>query len=141
MDVRSASAVADWISATVSKLGPLDGAANIAGVLGAPSAVRDLPDDVFDFVMDVNVKGVFNCMRSQLQNMKPEVGSVVNFASIAALVALHSHGVYTASKHAVLGLSRTAAREEGERGIRVNCVAPGMCFLLFVFFIKSMRLT
>lgn len=105
-------------------------------MLGAPIEVRDLPDDDWDFVMDVNVKGVFNCMRAQLRNMKPEGGSVVNFASIAALVALQSQGAYTASKHAVLGLSRAAAREEGERGIRVNCVAPGM-FPLYVFLVRG----
>lgn len=98
-----------------------------------PKKVRDLLDDELDFVMDVNLKGVFNCMRAQLQNMKPEGGSIVNFASIAALVGLRDLSGYTASKHAVLGLSRTAAREEAEMGIRINCVAPGMFSLCLRF--------
>lgn len=86
--------------------------------------LRESTEDEWDFVMGVNAKGVYNCLRAQLNNIK-EGGSIVNFASIASLVALQSQGPYAASKHAVLGLTKTAAREEWSRGIRVNCVAPG----------------
>lgn len=126
LDVRSSSAVNAWILSTVTKLGGLDGAANIAGVLGGSGKVRDSTDDEWDLVMGVNAKGVHSCLRAELQHIK-KGGSIVNFASIAALVALEEQGAYTASKHAVLGLTRVAAREEGENGIRVNCVAPGKC--------------
>lgn len=125
LDVRSASEVNSWIANTVETLGQLDGAANIAGVLGGSGTIRESTDDDWDFVMGVNAKGVFNCLRAQLNNIK-EGGSIVNFASIASIVALASQGAYVASKHAVLGLTKTAAREEGPRGIRVNCVAPGI---------------
>jgi arginine metabolism regulation protein II len=125
VDVRSSSQVNEWISATVAALGPLDCAANIAGVLGGSGLIRESTDDDWDFVMGVNAKGVFNCLRAQLSNIK-ERGSIVNFASTASVAVLHSQVAYNASKHAVLGLTKTAAREEGPRHIRVNCVAPGM---------------
>lgn len=125
LDVRSSSEVNSWIATTVETLGLLDGAANIAGVLGGSGLIRESTDDDWDFCMNVNAKGVFHCLRAQLNSIK-EGGSIVNFASIASLVTLHSQGAYVASKHAVLGLTKTAAREEGPRHIRVNCVAPGI---------------
>ncbi|KAK6368226.1 hypothetical protein LTS17_009967 [Exophiala oligosperma] len=124
LDVRSTSAVKSWIDATVERLGILDGAVNIAGVLGDAVNIRESTEEQWDFVMGVNAKGVYNCLRAQLNNIK-EGGSIVNFASITSLVALQSQAPYVASKHAVLGLTKTAAREEGSRGIRINCVAPG----------------
>lgn len=126
VDVRSPSDVNSWIATTVEKLGPLDGAANIAGVRGEQALIRDATDQDWEFVMGVNAKGMFNCLRAQLNNIK-EGGSIVNVASIASLVSLPKQGTYVASKHAVLGLTRTATREEGLRGVRVNCVAPGIC--------------
>ncbi|KEF54130.1 uncharacterized protein A1O9_09925 [Exophiala aquamarina CBS 119918] len=124
LDVRSTSAVKSWIDATVERFGILDGAANIAGVLGDAVPIRESTEDQWDFVMGVNAKGIYNCLRAQLNNIK-EGGSIVNFASVASLVAVQSQAPYVASKHAVLGLTKTAAREEGSRGVRINCVAPG----------------
>lgn len=124
VDVSSSAQVNSWIEDTVAVLGPLDGAANIAGVLGREARIRDTTDQEWAFVEGVNAKGVFHCLRAQLNHIK-EGGSIVNFASIASLVALPWVGPYTASKHAVLGLTKCAAREEGPRGIRVNAVAPG----------------
>lgn len=126
VDVRSAPDVNSWIAATVEKLGPLDGAANIAGVLGGSGFIRDATDEDWEFVMGVNAKGVFNCLRAEMNNIK-EGGSIVNVGSIASLVTMRAQGAYVASKHAVSGLTRTAAREEGPRRVRVNCVAPGTC--------------
>lgn len=126
VDVRSPSEVNSWTATTVEKLGPLDGAANIAGMLGEQAPIRDATDQDWESVMGVNAKGVFNCLRAQFNNIK-EGGSIVNVGSIASLVARPAQGTYVASKHAVLGLTRTAAREEGARGVRVNCVAPGIC--------------
>ena len=74
--------------------------------------------------MDVNASGVFFCLRAQLRVLQ-RGGSIANVASIAGHVALPGSPAYTASKHAVIGLTKVAAREEGDAGIRVNCIAPG----------------
>ncbi|KAL6247055.1 hypothetical protein RBB50_006363 [Rhinocladiella similis] len=125
VDVRSSSQVNSWITATVAALGTLDCAVNVAGVLGDTRLLRETSDADWDFVMGVNATGVFNCLRAELNNIK-DGGSIVNFASIASVAVLESQSAYGASKHAVLGLTKCAAREEGPRHIRVNCVAPGL---------------
>lgn len=136
LDVRSSAACNSWIADTVEHFGntPLAGAANLAGVFGPSIAqergtIRNLGDDEFDFVMDVNCRGVFNCLRAQLQNMQEgeagrRGGSIVNAASVAGMVGVEGNSPYVASKHAVVGMTRTAAKEEGSRAIRVNCIAP-----------------
>ncbi|ROT41104.1 NAD(P)-binding protein [Sodiomyces alkalinus F11] len=140
VDVRSAEECNAWIAATVSHFRqPLSGAANLAGVFGpsigrAPGAVRNLDNDEFAWVMDVNVKGTLNCMRAQLAHMQTREGArgrhhggaIVNASSVAGISGGPLNGPYVASKHAIVGLTRTAAKEEGERGIRVNAVAPGI---------------
>ena len=126
VDVTSSSSVNDWISSTVSQLGTLHGAANIAGVhVGGGVPIRDQTDEIWDKNMDINARGVFHCIRAELHNMQ-KGASIVSVASIAALTGEEVTGTaYTASKHAVLGITRSAAAEEGKNGIRVNCVAPG----------------
>ena len=135
VDVRSAAAVGAWISKTTTHFGqPISGAANMAGVIGKTvareeGAIRNLTDEEFDFVMDVNCRGVFNCLRAQLPAMQTGIrgrggGSIVNASSMAGVVGIALDAPYVASKHAVAGLTRTAAKEEGERGIRINAVAP-----------------
>lgn len=73
--------------------------------------------------MDVNLKGLMHCMRAQL-NVIADNGSIVNAASIAGLEGFKYNSAYSASKHGVIGLSRSAAKEAGEQGVRVNCIAP-----------------
>ena len=73
--------------------------------------------------MDVNLKGLMHCMRAEL-NVMAENGSIVNAASIAGLEGIANNAAYAASKHGVIGLSRSAAKETGSQGIRVNCIAP-----------------
>lgn len=129
VDVRDRKAVEAWIAATVEKLGPLDGAANCAGVLGAQgnkATIPQLEDDEWDFVMGVNAKGILNAMRAQIPALRDEGkgASIVNVASVSGLYGLEFHGAYTASKHAVVGLSKSAAREFGRKGVRVNAVCP-----------------
>lgn len=127
VDVRSRTAVESWISATVAKFGLLDGAANIAGTTGKNherSYIADTEDADWEFVMGVNVTGVMNCMRAQIPNIKDNT-AIVNAASVAGLMGIRGSSAYVASKHAVIGLTRTAAKELGPRGIRVNCFAPG----------------
>jgi len=127
IDVRKRETVEVWIKETVDKFGKLDGAANIAGVIGknhGKMMVADFEEDEWDFIMDVNLKGVMHSMRAELKYLT-EKGSIVNAASICGLIGLKGCGAYCASKHGVIGLTRAAAKEVGEKQFRINCVAPG----------------
>ncbi|KAB5560333.1 oxidoreductase [Coniochaeta sp. 2T2.1] len=128
VDVRDSTQVTKWIEDTANKMGGLDGAANVAGVEREGGRhLADSRDEDWDFVMGINAAGVFYCMRAQLQQMlKNGGGSIVNVASVAAFIGLPDTGIYNASKHAIRGLTRTAAREYGRNNIRVNAVAPGV---------------
>jgi NAD(P)-dependent dehydrogenase (short-subunit alcohol dehydrogenase family) len=126
VDVRKDNQVNDWIAKTVQELGRLDGAVNLAGVIPKginKERVEDLNNEDWHFVIDVNLHGVMYCMRAQLQNMNNN-GSIVNAASICGTIGFPKNSAYTASKHAVIGLSRSAAKEVGDREIRINCIAP-----------------
>jgi NAD(P)-dependent dehydrogenase (short-subunit alcohol dehydrogenase family) len=126
VDVSKRQSVEDWIAATVEKFGKLDGAANLAGVIGRQNNVariEELDDDDWDFIFGVNTKGLMNCMRAEIPNFN-DGGSIVNAASILGLMGSKKSAAYVASKHAVVGLTRAAAKELGERNIRVNCFCP-----------------
>lgn len=135
VDVRNREQVEAWIAATTEHFGrPLDGAVNSAGDFGKSSfteagLIRNLTDEEYDYVMDVNAKGILNCLRAQLRAMKVGQdgkggGSIVNISSVAGLTGSPQLAPYSASKHAVIGLTKSAAKEEGERAIRVNAIAP-----------------
>ena len=127
VDVRNRQQVEDWIKATAEKYGKLDGAANLAGVIGKGinvTPLEEVDDDDWDFVVGVNQKGLLNCLRAQVPYFK-EGGSIVNAASVAGIIGFPRNASYVASKHAVVGLSRSAAKELGPRGIRVNVFCPG----------------
>lgn len=136
LDVRNPGATREWIVDTVAFYNgtPLAAAANLAGVFGPSIAqergtIRNVGSDEFDWVMAVNCHGLFNCLQAELQFMRSGSegyggGSIVNAASIAGLVGVDGNGPYAASKHAVVGLTRTAAKEECARAIRVNAIAP-----------------
>ncbi|KAI0157187.1 putative short chain dehydrogenase/ reductase [Hypoxylon sp. FL1284] len=137
VDVRSQQDCTAWIAATVAHFGqPIDGAANLAGVIGRSvgqekGAVRNITDSEFDWVMDVNVKGTLNCLRAELPHMRAgEAGrngsAIVNASSIAGITGVLYNIPYVASKHAIVGLTRTVAKEEGSRVIRANAIAPGV---------------
>lgn len=126
VDVRKDEEVNSWIKKTVEIFGKLNGAVNLAGVVPKvinKERVEDLNNEDWHFVLDVNLHGVMHCMRAELQNMN-ERGSLVNAASICGVIGFPKNAAYTASKHAVIGLSRAAAKEVGDREIRVNCIAP-----------------
>jgi len=130
LDVTSEHSVQDFTGAALNAYGRIDGAFNSAGVLGPLGPMVDVALADFERVMAVNARGVWLCMQAQIRAMlnapAPEGGySIVNAASIAGLVGSPMLPAYTASKHAVVGMTRAAARFYGKSRIRVNCVCPG----------------
>lgn len=107
--------------------GRLDYAVNNAGIEGRKNRVADHTLDEYEKIMSVNVRGVLLCMKHELALMMAHGGgAIVNTASIAGLAAAPRMAAYSASKHAVIGLTRTAAIEYGRKNVRVNAVCPGM---------------
>ena len=126
-DVSDEDEVADYVRAAVDRFGTIDVFYNNAGVEGQVKTITDYPLAEFRRVLDVNVVGVFLGMKHVLPVMlKQNKGSIINTASIAGLIGSPQIAVYSASKHAVIGLTRSAAWECTGTGVRVNCVCPGM---------------
>ena len=126
-DVSQAAQVEALVQRAVGEYGRLDCAFNNAGIAGLPVRMAEVPEDDFDRIMAVNVKGVWLCMKHEIPQMMAQGGgAIVNTASVAGLVGSHSLPIYGASKHAVVGMSKTAAVEYARKNIRVNCVCPAV---------------
>lgn len=126
-DVSDDAQVAAMVDRTVAEFGRLDAAFNNAGIMARIAPTADSSREDFDRVIGINLRGVWSCMKYELQQMERQGnGAIVNNASVGALTGNPGVASYIASKHGVVGLTRTAALEYIQRGIRVNAVNPGL---------------